>query len=49
MGKLLWEAIQRSTTGQLMSEDEFETELFRPCSSISRRSTGSSGIPTSRA
>ncbi len=28
MGKLLWEAIHRSTTGQLMSEEEFETELF---------------------
>jgi methylamine--corrinoid protein Co-methyltransferase len=28
MGKLLWEAIQRSTTGQLMTEEKFETELF---------------------
>ena len=28
MGKLLWEAIHRSTTGQLMSEEEFETEFF---------------------
>ncbi|MBW2288697.1 MAG: monomethylamine:corrinoid methyltransferase [Deltaproteobacteria bacterium] len=28
MGKFLWEAIQRSTTGPLMSEEEFETELF---------------------
>lgn len=28
MGKLLWEAIQRSTTGPIMSEDAFETELF---------------------
>jgi methylamine--corrinoid protein Co-methyltransferase len=28
MGRLLWEAIQRSTTGPIMSEDKFETELF---------------------
>lgn len=28
MGKLLWEAIQRSTTGPLMAEEKFETELF---------------------
>jgi len=28
MGKLLWEAIQRTTTGPLMAEDKFETELF---------------------
>jgi methylamine--corrinoid protein Co-methyltransferase len=28
MGRLLWEAIQRSTTGPIMSEEEFETELF---------------------
>ncbi len=28
MSKLLWEAIQRSTTGQLMAEEKFETELF---------------------
>jgi methylamine--corrinoid protein Co-methyltransferase len=28
MGKLLWEAIQRSTTGPLMAEETFETELF---------------------
>ncbi|MBW2725178.1 MAG: monomethylamine:corrinoid methyltransferase [Deltaproteobacteria bacterium] len=28
MGKLLWEAIERSTTGPLMSEEKFETELF---------------------
>ncbi len=28
MGKLLWEAIDRSTTGPLMSEEKFETELF---------------------
>jgi methylamine--corrinoid protein Co-methyltransferase len=28
MGKLLWEVIQRSTTGPIMSEEEFETELF---------------------
>jgi methylamine--corrinoid protein Co-methyltransferase len=28
MGRLLWEAIQRSTNGPLMSEEEFETELF---------------------
>ncbi len=28
MGKLLWEAINRSTTGPIMDEDKFETELF---------------------
>ena len=28
MGKLLWEAIQRSTTGPMMTEEKFETELF---------------------
>ena len=28
MGKLLWEAIERSTTGPLMSEEKFETELL---------------------
>ena len=28
MGKLLWETLQRTTTGQLMAEDKFETELF---------------------
>jgi methylamine--corrinoid protein Co-methyltransferase len=28
MAKLLWEAIQRSTTGPIMSEEKFETELF---------------------
>ena len=28
MGRLLWEAIQRSTTGPIMSEEAFETELF---------------------
>ncbi|MBT4520245.1 MAG: monomethylamine:corrinoid methyltransferase [Halieaceae bacterium] len=28
MGKLLWEAIQRSTTGPIMTEEKFETELF---------------------
>ena len=28
MAKLLWEAIHRSTTGPIMSEEEFETELF---------------------
>ena len=28
MGKLLWEAIHRSSTGPLMSEEKFETELF---------------------
>jgi len=28
MGRLLWEAIQRSTTGPLMLEEKFETELF---------------------
>jgi methylamine--corrinoid protein Co-methyltransferase len=28
MGKLLWEAIDRSTTGPLMTEEKFETELF---------------------
>lgn len=28
MGRLLWEAIQRSTTGPLMPEEKFETELF---------------------
>jgi methylamine--corrinoid protein Co-methyltransferase len=28
MGKLLWAAIERSTTGRIMSEEEFETELF---------------------
>jgi methylamine--corrinoid protein Co-methyltransferase len=28
MGKLLWEAIDRSTTGKIMSEEKFETELF---------------------
>ena len=28
MAKLLWEAIQRSVTGPLMSEEKFETELF---------------------
>ncbi len=28
MGKLLWEAIQRSTTGPIMEEEKFETELF---------------------
>jgi len=28
MGRLLWEAIQRSTTGPIMREDKFETELF---------------------
>ena len=26
MGRLLWEAIQRSTTGPIMSEEAFETE-----------------------
>ncbi|MCP4040281.1 MAG: monomethylamine:corrinoid methyltransferase, partial [bacterium] len=28
MGKLLWETIQRTTTGPIMPEEEFETELF---------------------
>jgi methylamine--corrinoid protein Co-methyltransferase len=28
MGKLLWEAIQRSSTGPLMPEEKFETELL---------------------
>lgn len=28
MGRLLWEAVQRSTTGPIMSEEAFETELF---------------------
>jgi methylamine--corrinoid protein Co-methyltransferase len=28
MGRLLWEAIARSTTGPIMSEEKFETELF---------------------
>jgi methylamine--corrinoid protein Co-methyltransferase len=28
MGKLLWEAIQRSSTGPIMSEEKFETEFF---------------------
>lgn len=28
MGKLLWETIQRTTTGPIMSEEKFETELF---------------------
>ena len=28
MGKLLWEAIERSTTGPLMSEEKFETEVL---------------------
>lgn len=28
MGRLLWEAIQRSATGPLMAEEKFETELF---------------------
>jgi methylamine--corrinoid protein Co-methyltransferase len=28
MGKLLWEAIHRSGTGQIMSEEKFETEFF---------------------
>jgi methylamine--corrinoid protein Co-methyltransferase len=28
MGKLLWTAIERSTTGKIMSEEQFETELF---------------------
>ncbi len=28
MGKFLWEAIERSTTGPIMSEEKFETELF---------------------
>jgi len=28
MAKLLWEAIHRSVTGPLMSEEKFETELF---------------------
>ena len=28
MGRLLWEAIQRSTTGPIMSEEKFETELL---------------------
>jgi methylamine--corrinoid protein Co-methyltransferase len=28
MGRLLWEAIERSTTGPIMSEEKFETELF---------------------
>ncbi|MCP5057287.1 MAG: monomethylamine:corrinoid methyltransferase [bacterium] len=28
MGKLLWETIQRTTTGPLMAEDKFETEFF---------------------
>ncbi len=28
MGKLLWETIQRTTTGPVMSEEKFETELF---------------------
>ena len=29
MGRLLWEAIQRSTTGPLMAEEKFETELYQ--------------------
>jgi methylamine--corrinoid protein Co-methyltransferase len=28
MSKLLWEAIHRSSTGQIMSEEKFETEFF---------------------
>ena len=28
MGKLLWEAIERSSTGPVMLEEKFETELF---------------------
>jgi methylamine--corrinoid protein Co-methyltransferase len=28
MGKLLWEAIHRSSTGPIMSEEKFETEFF---------------------
>ena len=28
MGKLLWEAIQRSSTGPIMTEEKFETEFF---------------------
>jgi methylamine--corrinoid protein Co-methyltransferase len=28
MGRLLWEAIERSTTGPILSEEKFETELF---------------------
>ena len=28
MGRLLWEAIQRSTTGPIMLEEKFETELL---------------------
>lgn len=28
MGKLLWEAIERSTTGPIMLEEKFETEVF---------------------
>jgi methylamine--corrinoid protein Co-methyltransferase len=28
MGKLLWETIQRTTTGPIMAEEKFETELF---------------------
>jgi methylamine--corrinoid protein Co-methyltransferase len=28
MGRLLWEAIQRSTSGQIMSEEKFETEFL---------------------
>jgi methylamine--corrinoid protein Co-methyltransferase len=28
MGKLLWEAIERSSTGPIMTEEKFETEFF---------------------
>jgi methylamine--corrinoid protein Co-methyltransferase len=28
MGKLLWEAIHRSSTGRIMTEEKFETEFF---------------------
>jgi hypothetical protein len=28
MGKLLWEAIHRSSTGPIMTEEKFETEFF---------------------
>ena len=28
MGKLLWEAIHRASTGPIMSEEKFETEFF---------------------
>ena len=28
MGRLLWEMLDRTTTGPIMKEEEFETELF---------------------